>query len=98
MEKTLFIVHVEHPKLGWLHEWAQSLTGSAEILHAKNGDLPDPVTIRGPVVVMGGPMGVGDIPQMSWLEQEAKWIGELMERDHPILSRFRGPGPVPGSG
>ena len=37
------------------------------------------------LVVMGGPMGVGDEPQYAWLAQEKQFIEKAIARDIPII-------------
>ena len=47
--------------------------------------LPNPEDVLGPVVVLGGPMGVGDMPDLDWLAREAQWIEELLARNARLL-------------
>lgn len=34
---------------------------------------------------MGGHQGVGDLPQIDWLREEADFIHTLLVREHPFL-------------
>lgn len=77
--------HVSSPNMGWIEEWLKAHHGGHWLYHAASDRLPDPDSIRGPVVVLGGPMGIGDIPSLPWLARERDWVREVLERGLPYL-------------
>lgn len=82
---VLVITHTHGTRLGWLREYLSTRWGKLLLLRAFEDQLPDPESLRYPVVVMGGPMGVEDIPTLPWLQREVDWIGQLAHRHHPYL-------------
>jgi GMP synthase-like glutamine amidotransferase len=59
-----------------------------EVRHVYQGDpLPDALAPGEPLVVMGGPMGVGDVgdPRYKFLAREIALLRALIETDHPVL-------------
>ena len=61
-----------------------------DVRHLYRGDeVPDASALAPgePLVVMGGPMGVGDAgdPRYPFLEPEIALLGALVARDHPVL-------------
>lgn len=85
MGQVLFVVHVDHPRLGWLPQWANRHFDGHAIIFAQRQRLPNVDELTGPVIVMGGPMGVGDLQELPWLAKEREWLGELMQRRWPVL-------------
>ena len=58
------VVHHEKTRLGWLAAYLEQHWGQLQVLRSFADELPDPATLSGPVVVMGGVMGVADIPHL----------------------------------
>lgn len=87
MKEIYFIVHVEHPRLGWLESWAKQNFDRVHIKSGVNDTLPllESIDASSPVVVMGGPMGVYDTDKHAWLVQEQQLIGQLLHRGQPML-------------
>lgn len=82
---VVVITHTSGTRLGWLFDYLKHRWGNVLVHRAYSDELPDPEILRHPVVIMGGPMGVGDIPTLPWLAQEARWISNLLEKEHPML-------------
>ena len=85
MDLPLFIAHVNHPRPGWLEDWALRRFGGHVLVRAHAQPLPDPDTLVAPVIVFGGPMGVSDAPALPWLAAERDFLARLLARDHPVL-------------
>lgn len=79
------VVHHEKTRLGWLAAYLEQHWGQLQVLRSFADELPDPATLSGPVVVMGGVMGVADIPHLPWLAREVEWIGQVVRANHPYL-------------
>lgn len=77
--------HVKTLRMGWLEEWLKAHHGGYRFYYAASDRLPDPDSIRGPVIVLGGPMGIRDIPQLPWLASERDWVGRILEAGLPYL-------------
>jgi GMP synthase (glutamine-hydrolysing) len=54
-------------------------------MDARTDPLPDPASLSSPVVVMGGAMGVADLPAFPWLRRECEWISLLLAQNHRLL-------------
>lgn len=87
MKEIYFIVHVEHPRLGWLEHWARDHFDRVYVRSGVRNNLPSLEEIKpsSPVVVMGGPMGVYDTDTHAWLCQEKQLIKSLLSRSQPML-------------
>ena len=79
------IVHSDRAQLGWLPQWAQRHWNSLRLVYAMTDALPDPEALSGPVIVMGGRMGVAQCDELAWLAAERDWIARLLALDHPML-------------
>lgn len=82
---VLFVTHVHSPRLGWLEEWAHRAYGGFRLVKAQDGRLPSPDSVQTPVIIMGGPMGVGDLDAIPWLRRERQWISALIRQDARML-------------
>lgn len=48
-------------------------------------DLPGALDrVRG-VLVLGGPVGVGDREELGWLDTEIRWLADVVDRDVPVF-------------
>lgn len=84
-QSVVVITHTKNTRLGWLSQYLSKKWGNIIVLSAFEDEFPNPQTLRFPVVVMGGPMGVEDIPSLPWLAREVEWISKLMDQNHPYL-------------
>ena len=80
-----WIEHVEFEGLGCIGPWLEEngYTLSCSRLWADD-KLPAPEMIDG-LIVMGGPMGIDDEEQYAWLAAEKVFIGEVVDRNRPVL-------------
>ncbi|OIO61354.1 MAG: amidotransferase [Alphaproteobacteria bacterium CG_4_10_14_0_2_um_filter_63_37] len=77
--------HVPFEGPAAIADWAQSRGVEVQIVRMdQNQSLPDPESVEG-LVVMGGPMGVGDGDQYPWIDPEREWIGRVLKRGVPTL-------------
>lgn len=86
--ELVFIVHVDHPRLGWLEDWARDRFDTIDVVYAHKDCLNDLKTKNAGntcFVVMGGPMGVGNIPLLSWLSLERDFLKFLLENHYRVL-------------
>lgn len=61
---------------------------ACDVRHLYRGDaVPTALAPGTPVVVMGGPMGVGDAgdPRYPFISPEIDWLRGLLSRDQPVL-------------
>lgn len=88
MRRAVFVTHVPHEGPGLIGEIAVELGFCVETVEAHRGD-PLPADLGGGdlLVVMGGPMGVGDLddPRFPWLKPTAQLLKERLIRDEPSL-------------
>lgn len=59
------------------HRWTRTLVPEAD-------GLPDPGDWD-VLIILGGPMGVGDHSTHPWLAAEKAWLGEQLAADRPVL-------------
>lgn len=88
MSKAFVLQHVEFETPGRIVDGLRDYGIPIEIRHLYRGDeVPtDPAAIR-LLVVMGGPMGVGDIGsgRFPFLEKEVAILKRMIEMDRPVL-------------
>lgn len=77
--------HVPFEDSGYIKTWAEQndhqLTGT---LLFDDQELPSPQKIDA-LVVLGGPMGVGDEAEYSWLKREKSFIKECISQNKKVL-------------
>lgn len=80
-----WVRHVPYEGLGnlepWLVEQGHRLSESRPY---DGGPFPDPAAFDA-LLVVGGPMGVCDIPQIGWLGQERDFIRRTVDAGRPVL-------------
>jgi GMP synthase-like glutamine amidotransferase len=79
------IQHVEHEGPGSIADALVEAGHHPEVVRIDRGDgLPDHRSLAG-LVVMGGPMGVHDVADHPWLEDERALIVRAVEAGTPVL-------------
>lgn len=80
-----FLQHVPYESPGILEEWARSLTSSVNIskLYSDYKLTSPPDTDL--LIIMGGPMGVHDEDEHSWLAEEKEYIKECLKEQVKIV-------------
>jgi GMP synthase (glutamine-hydrolysing) len=80
-----YLQHVPFEGLGSIAEWANAKRCPIAATRLYAGEpLPDPAAF-GALVVLGGPMGVGDELEHPWLRAEKRFLAQVIERQVPVL-------------
>ena len=84
--KVHYLQHVHYEGLGYIQTWLkeQQHTLSGTHFFEKNYQLP-PVTSIDALIVLGGPMGVYDEDQHTWLQQEKDFISACIQSGKKVL-------------
>lgn len=82
--RPLFIAHTPSAEGGELARVLKQVAGKVDLVFSFEG-LPDIHAIKGPVIILGGPMGVADLPHLPWLQRELEWIQILLEKQHKMI-------------
>jgi GMP synthase (glutamine-hydrolysing) len=79
------IQHVPFEGPGLIAEAAAASDLELRTCHVYRGDLLPSMTGIGGLVVMGGPMGVGDAAEHPYLAEESKLIAATVDSGRPVL-------------
>ena len=88
MTAVLVLQHVAHEGPALIAELAAERGWPVTVIHSGAGEaVPTDLPAGTALVVMGGPMGVGDLadPRYPFLAAEVALLRTLLQRDHPIL-------------
>jgi GMP synthase-like glutamine amidotransferase len=88
MSRAFVLQHAPHEGPGRVAELLAERGFDCDVRHLYRGDAPPPAPAAGePVIVMGGPMGVGDAgdARYPFLAGEIAFLRTLVSRDHPVL-------------
>lgn len=77
--------HVPFEDIGSLHGDIQAKGFSLTTTHLYKGDLPPALSDFDVLIVMGGPMGVYDDDQYSWLAQEKEFIASAIAAGKKVM-------------
>lgn len=83
--KVLVLQHVPFEGAAAIGEWALECGHSLEVCRVWEQELPAESEAIGMLVVMGGPMGVGDEGVYAWMRGEKALIRALIESGRPVL-------------
>lgn len=75
----------ERVGLGTFSGWAEEQADEISIWRCDLQQLPGAAD-RGPVMLLGGYMGVGDRQQFPYLQRAADWLAEQVENGRPLLA------------
>ena len=80
-----YLQHVCFEGLGSIGQWAQERQYGTSVTRLYCNDvLPDLDTFD-MLIVMGGPMGVGDEKCYPWLKSEKEFLSKVIAADKPVL-------------
>ena len=80
-----WIQHVDFEGLGCIHLWLDENGHDVSCTRLWDGDeLPSTCDVDG-LIVMGGPMGITDHDEFSWLAAEKAFIKEAIDQNKPVL-------------
>lgn len=80
-----YLQHVPFENLGSIAEWAEAKGYATRAARLYTGEpLPDPEGVDA-LVVLGGPMDVGDEWDHPWLRAEKRFLARVVERHVPVL-------------
>lgn len=86
MSKAVIIQHVDHETPGRLLPALRENGIPVDIRRVHRGDeVPSDCGEIGLLIVLGGPMGVADIAQHSYLQREVDLIQKFIATDRPML-------------
>ncbi len=84
--RVLAIQHAAEEPSGLVAEVLAAAGAALEVVRADRGDaVPRDAAGLGGLVVMGGPMGVGDLPRLAHLRDEHALVASALSRDVPVL-------------
>ncbi len=88
--RIIFITHSDHADPGAVADGLHARGFEADICCPFLGDSLPPIAGGRPegydaAVVFGGPMGVSDAVEMTFLAEEIEWVSTLLEHDAPLL-------------
>jgi GMP synthase-like glutamine amidotransferase len=77
--------HVPFETPGALENWAANRGHHLAVSHLyRDADLPDMRDFDW-LVLLGGPMGVGDVDRFPWLTPETRLVAEAIDADRTVL-------------
>lgn len=77
--------HVRHEDLGSMADWALARGHEVSYTPWMDGAQPPPLEEVDFLIVMGGPMGVYDLADYPWLEQELDYLRNFLATPKPVL-------------
>jgi GMP synthase-like glutamine amidotransferase len=85
VDRMLVLQHVPYEGPGRISEWARMRGVACTVVRTYAGEHPADPANAGLIVVMGGPMGVGDIVRYPWLGRELSYIERAVILGMPML-------------
>ena len=83
--KIHYLQHVPFEGLVYIESWLRkNKVAVSGTRFFKKADLPKTEEVDG-LIVLGGPMSVNDIAAYPWLEQETRFIAEMIALGKPVL-------------
>ncbi len=82
--KYLIIQHVDYESPGVILDWLRDRGFAHRIVRPALEDFPPPGEFHR-LIVMGGPMGVGDVVKYPWLAREKEFIRAFMDSGGKVL-------------
>lgn len=77
--------HVAYEGPGAISEWIKERNHSFSVTHVyQDQNLPEPRHFDG-LIILGGPMGINDLANHAWLEDEKKLIQQSIDCDKIVL-------------
>lgn len=80
-----WLQHVPFEGLGAIEGWAESRGHEATPIRLWAGDLPGDDLEVEMLIVVGGPMGVGDEDAFPWLAPEKRFISTVIDTGIPVV-------------
>jgi GMP synthase (glutamine-hydrolysing) len=80
-----YLQHVPFEGLGSMESWFRERNHGVSATHLYRGETPPGLDQFDWLVVMGGPMGVGDEQQYPWLTEEKHFIRKAIETGKIVL-------------
>ena len=80
-----WLQHVPFEGLGQIEQWAAECGHRLSCTRFFNGERLPELDHLDMLIVMGGPMGVGDVSLYPWLSEEKRFINGCVKRGAPVL-------------